>query len=372
MTARDGEPVTASETIATREGETVDVDALRTWLQRAVPSLMPADATLRVAQFPSGFSNLTYKVEVEGAQGSHSYVLRRPPRGARPGVAHDMRREHDILCVLHELTIPVPAPVARCDDESVIGAPFYLMQHVDGIILRGARPPEVGADAATRQERLWGLSSSFVMTLSELHDVDVALPSLHALQRPGDYVERQVGGWTKRWRDSQTRPLSAVNETAAWLERNRPPAKGASLVHNDFKFDNLVLDRRDPTRIVAILDWEMATVGDPLMDLGTSLAYWVEAKDPPIFRALGLGVTALPGSAKRDELVGMYAAATKRDTSNVAFYYAFGLFKVAVIAQQIYARYVQGLTADPRFEMLGAVVEALGEQAHRVTVSREL
>jgi aminoglycoside phosphotransferase (APT) family kinase protein len=299
-------------------------------------------------------------------------VLRRPPRGAKPGVAHDMKREHDILCVLQELSLPVPAPVARCDDERVIGAPFYLMSFVDGIILRGAKPPELGADAGTRQERLWGLSSSFVMTLAELHDVDVALPSLHALQRPGDYVERQTDSWTKRWRDSQTGPVPAMDGTAAWLERHRPPALGACLVHNDFKFDNLVLDRRDPTRIVAILDWEMATVGDPLMDLGTSLAYWVEAKDPPIVRALGLGVTALPGNAKRDELVGMYAAATMRDTSNVLFHYAFGLFKVAVIAQQLYARHVQALSTDPRFELLGDVVHALGDQAQRAIQTREL
>lgn len=361
-----------SETIAPRDGETVDVDALQGWMLRTVPSLLPAGATIAVRQFPSGFSNLTYRVDIEGNGDAKSYVLRRPPRGAKPGVAHDVGREHDILCVLQELSVPVPAPLARCDDDGVIGAPFYLMQHVDGIILRGAKPPELGADAATRQERLWGLSSSFVMTLAELHDVDVALPSLHALQRPGDYVERQTTGWTKRWRDSQTGRVPAMDETAAWLERHRPPAQGASLVHNDFKFDNLVLDARDPTRIVAILDWEMATVGDPLMDLGTSLAYWVEPKDPPIFRALGLGMTALPGSAKRDELVGMYAAATARDTSNVIFYYVFGVFKIAVIAQQIYARHVQGLTADPRFEMLGTVVQALGDEAQRAIRTRDL
>ena len=364
--------MTGSDTIVPRDGETVDADALRAWMERTVPSLLPAGATLHVRQYPAGFSNLTYRLDAEGNGDARAYVLRRPPRGAKPGVAHDMGREHDILCVLQELSVPVPAPLARCDDERVIGAPFYIMEHVDGIILRGAKPPEIGADAATRQERLWGLSSRFVMTLAELHDVDVALPSLHALQRPGDYVERQTVGWTRRWHESQTHPVPALDEAAAWLERHRPPARGASLVHNDFKFDNLVLDRQDPTRILAILDWEMATVGDPLMDLGTSLAYWVEAKDPPIFRSLGLGVTALPGNAKRDELVGMYAAATARDTSDMLFYYVFGVFKVAVIAQQIFARHAQGLTADPRFAMLGAVVHALGEQAHRGIVTGEL
>jgi aminoglycoside phosphotransferase (APT) family kinase protein len=200
----------------------------------------------------------------------------------------------------------------------------------------------------------------------------VALPSLHALQRPGDYVERQVGGWTKRWEAARTHDVRIIDATARWLERHRPPPSGASLVHNDYKFDNLVLDRRDLSRIIAVLDWEMATVGDPLMDLGTSLAYWVERKDPPIFRALGLGITALPGNATRDDLVGMYAAATARDTSNVVFYYAFGLFKVAVIAQQIYARHLQGLTTDPRFQALGDVVVALGEQAHRAVRTGEL
>ena len=355
------------DTAAVRQGEEIDPVALCDWIANTAPHLVPAGATLVVRQFPAGFSNLTYLVSLAAEDEWRGYVLRRPPRGVKPGIAHDVLREYGILSALYPLGVPVPRPVASCEDASVIGAPFYLMAHVDGVILRGTSPPELGKDAAVVATRMAALSRTFVSTLAQLHSVDVSNESLASLGRPEGYVQRQVSGWTKRWQASRTDDVRDLDHVAAWLDANRPPDRGVALVHNDFKFDNLVLHRADVSRVVAILDWEMATIGDPLMDLGTSLAYWVEAGDAPIFRALGLGVTALPGCATRAELASAYGAASGRDVSDAPFYYAFGLFKVAVIAQQIYARAVQGLTTDPRFAMLGAVVKALGGAAADVT-----
>lgn len=345
-----------------RAGEEVPADALRGWLAATVPSLVPAGSTMEIHQFPAGFSNLTYLVTLHHEHGDSGLVLRRPPRGVTGGIAHDVAREHGILAALHPLGVPVPQPVARCDDASVIGAPFYLMEHVRGVILRGAAPSVLVQDTESMPQRLQALSRTFVETLVHLHTVPVIDGPLAALGRPEGYVQRQVHGWTKRWLSSRTDDVPALDRVAAWLEANRPPERGVCLVHNDFKFDNLILSP-DLSQVLAILDWEMATVGDPLMDLGTSLAYWVEADDAPIFRSLGLGITALPGAYTRADLVAAYGAASGRDVSDAPFYLAFGLFKVAVIAQQIFARYQQGLTADPRFASLGEVVAALGEQA---------
>ena len=351
-------------TVALREGEQVDADALLAWLAQARPELVPAGARLVIRQFPAGFSNLTYRVTVEHAHGQQAIVLRRPPRGVKAGIAHDMGREHGILTALHARGVPVPKPLARCDDAAVIGAPFYLMEHVNGVILRGSLPASFTGDAAAMTGTLAALSRTFVQTLAQLHAVDVSVEPLASLGRPDGYVARQVQGWTKRWLTSRTDAVPEMDRVAAWLEAHRPPDRAPTLVHNDFKLDNLVLEP-DLSRVRAILDWEMATIGDPLMDLGTSLAYWVEAGDAPIFRALGLGITALPGNMTRAELVQAYGAHCGVDVSDAPFYYAFGLFKVAVIAQQIYARHVQGLTSDPRFAVLGAVVKALGVAAQQ-------
>lgn len=349
-------------TIALRDGDAVDAVALQAWLCREHPALVSPTAALQLRQFPAGFSNLTYLLTVEQAEGPLALVLRRPPRGVTAGVAHDMGREHGILAALHTRGVPVPSPVARCDDASVIGAPFYIMEHVDGVILRGSLPAELTDQPLRIPERLAALSRTFVQTLVQIHAVDVSADPLAALGRREHYVQRQVQGWSRRWIASRTGEVPELDGMMDWLERHRPPDSATALVHNDFKFDNLVL-APDLSRVRAILDWEMATIGDPLMDLGTSLAYWVEANDAPIFRTLGLGLTALPGNMTRADLVQAYGAQSQRDVSNASFYYVFGLCKVAVIAQQIYARHVQGLTSDPRFGALGAVVQALGRAA---------
>jgi len=360
------------DTIDLRDGEGVDTAALQQWMGRTVPHVLPSGAQLSVRQYPSGFSNLTYRVDVHDGDNTNAYVLRRPPRGVLTGTAHDMGREFGLLRVLHPLYVPVPQPVAFCEDATVLGAPFYLMMHVDGVILRGATPPELPRGVDASRPLLRGLSEAFVETLATLHAVDVSPAALSTLGRPEGYVQRQVQGWSRRWQAAHTDDVPALDDVARWLDAHRPPERGVALIHNDFKFDNLVLNPSSLTKVSAILDWEMATLGDPLMDLGTSLAYWIEASDPPIFRALGLGMTALPGNFTRAELVAHYAAVTGRDVSDAVFYYVFGLFKVAVIAQQIYARHRQGLTSDPRFAHLGVVVAALGDQARQVIARKSL
>jgi aminoglycoside phosphotransferase (APT) family kinase protein len=351
------------DTVAMRPGEEVNAEALRDWLGEKSPSLVPAGTQVHVRQYAAGFSNLTYEVVLHGEHGDRAYVLRRPPRGVTAGGgAHDVQREFTILSVLHPLGVPVPRPVANCPDAQVIGAPFYLMERVEGTILRGAPPAWLVGDPTALPARMEAVSRLFVDTMVTLHAVPVRETPLAALGRGEGYVRRQVQGWTSRWAKSRTHAVPAMDAVAAWLDANQPAEQGAVLVHNDFKLDNLVLDER-LDRVKAILDWEMATIGDPLMDLGTALAYWVEPDDAPIFRSLGLGITALPGSWSRSRLVQEYAARSTRDVAEVAFYLTFGLFKVAVIAQQIYARHVQGLTADPRFAKLGAVVEALAHRA---------
>ncbi len=362
--ARDGEARDRGEhhgTVSTRVGEELDVAGLRAWMHEVVPDALPSHAEIDVRQFPAGYSNLTYLITTRAGERERRFVLRRPPHGAPGGVAHDMPREHAMLSALQANGVPAPHPVAVCTDATILGAPFYLMEHVDGLILRGALAPAL-ATSPDPSTQLRALSQTCAETLAQLHAVPVRGTALESLGRPDGYVQRQVDGWTRRWHASRTQDVPTMDAVASWLSEHRPTESGVSLVHNDFKLDNLILDP-DTLRVRAILDWEMATIGDPLMDLGTTLAYWVEAGDSPIFRSLGLGVTAMPGSFTRAEFVRAYALARGIALRDVRFYLAFGRFKVAVIAQQIYARFVGGKTRDERFGRLGLVVDALGTTA---------
>jgi aminoglycoside phosphotransferase (APT) family kinase protein len=210
------------------------------------------------------------------------------------------------------------------------------------------------------------LSEAFVANLVEIHGVDYEAAGLGELGRPEGYVRRQVEGWTKRYLDARTDDVPAVERLAAWLAGHVPPERGrAALIHNDYKYDNLVLAPDDLSEVVAVLDWEMATVGDPLMDLGTTLGYWVDADDTEEWQRYGFGLTALPGGLTRLEVVERYASLSGREVSEVVFYYAYGLLKIAGIVQQIYARYKKGLTRDERFASLAGLVRACGELALR-------
>ncbi|MCU0646937.1 MAG: phosphotransferase family protein [Gemmatimonadaceae bacterium] len=352
------DPAWLDSTRAPRDEEAIDATALAAWMREAVPeALGDGAATLAVTQFGGGFSNLTYLVR----GGVRELVLRRPPRGAGAGPAHDMAREVRVLRAVWPITHQVPEPIAYCDDATVLGAPFYLMSRVRGVILRDRPPEGVSLDAVTMHR----LCDAFVQGMAALHTIDVHATGLASLGRADGYVPRQVDGWTRRWEAARTVDVPDMDALAAWLASHQPVVNGgapSALIHNDYKFDNLVLDPDDLTQVRAVLDWEMATIGDPLMDLGTTLAYWTEADDPPLFRALGLGITAQPGAWTRAELIGAYARITGRDVAAMRFYSAFGRFKLAVVAQQLHARFVRGASADPRFARLDAVVQVLAAQ----------
>ena len=337
-----------------RAGEELDPKALVEYLGEQLPELR---GPLKVEQFPRGFSNLTYLVRA----GSRELVLRRPPVGAAVKSGHDMGREHRILSHLHSVYGKAPKALLYCDDPQVIGAPFYVMERVAGVILRPEMPPAMHPEPA----RMAAIADGFVDTLAELHAVDYQAAGLGELGRPEGYVRRQVDGWTARYAKARTDEIAEMAEVAAWLDAAAPAESGAALIHNDFKYDNLVLDPGDGTRVIAVLDWEMATLGDPLMDLGTSLGYWVDPDDPPELRRLALSPTLLPGNPTRAELVERYATASGREIADPVFYYVYGLFKIAVIVQQIYSRYRQGHTRDPRFAHLIEGVRACSRVAAR-------
>ncbi len=336
-----------------RAGEELDLDKLTPYLQQV---LNRPGQTVEVEQFPGGHSNLTYLVRI----GDLEFVLRRPPFGSKVKSAHDMGREHTILSKLAPHFPQAPRPLFVCTDESILGCTFYGMQRRHGVVLR--RAPKPGTIDATLGRKL---SEVAVDTLANLHNLDLDLVGLADFGKPEGYVERQVSGWTKRYHKSQTDVIPAVEKVASYLAENMPTSGPATLIHNDFKFDNLVLDANDPTRVAAILDWEMSTVGDPLMDLGTALCYWVEKDDNPGMQMISFGPTAAPGFLSRREVAERYAQKTGRNLENVVYYYCFGLFKTAVVTQQIYYRFAKGLTKDPRFAMMIEATKILAGQAER-------
>lgn len=347
-----------------RPGQELDARALAGFLAREVPAFAAASTgPLAVEQFGGGYSNLTYLLRGGEGPDAPELVLRKAPRGAPGGVAHDMEREFRILRGLHPVYGRVPRPLAFCGDPAVPGAPFYVMERVRGVVLRG-RPDEVTAlsDAEAR-----GLSETLVDALAGIHRVDYKAAGLADLDRGPGYAARQVTGWIKRYHAARTDDVPPLERAIAWLEQEVAAGvadHGPTLVHNDFKFDNLVLDAGDPSRIVAVLDWEMATIGDPLLDLGTTLGYWVDPDDPgELRRVLPPTMSVHPGSLRRAEVVARYEDRTGVTIPDPVLLYVYGLVKVAGICQQIYARHLAGKAPDPRFGALGHVVRALGTAA---------
>ena len=337
-----------------REGEELDLEPLAAYLREHIDEI-GGHAELSIEQFPSGHSNLTYLVRA----GGRGYVLRRPPFGSKVKTAHDMGREYRILSKLHAVYPLAPEPLVYCEDGSVLGAKFYVMRRIEGIILRKKLPPGLSMSP----EQMRRLDETLIDNLAVLHGLDYAQAGLGDLGKPAGYIERQVTGWTKRYHASQTDQIDSVDRVAKWLAETMPAESGAALIHNDYKLDNVVLAPADPTRIIGVLDWEMSTLGDPLMDLGTSLSYWVQADDGDVFQQVSMGPTMVPGSMTRRELADRYAEKTGRDVSNIQWFYCFGLFKTVAVLQQIYYRYKQGLTKDERFAPLILLVGMLCDRA---------
>jgi aminoglycoside phosphotransferase (APT) family kinase protein len=335
-----------------REGEAPDLLALSAYLRVHAPHI---GDILDIAQFPGGFSNLTYCLRAASGE----YVLRRPPFGAQIKGGHDMGREFRVLSLLKKHYPLIPQPIVFCDDEQIIGAPFYVMSRLRGAILRVSDAPKYQLPPQAWRQA----STALVDNLAALHALDIEQTGLARLGKPEGYMTRQVEGWIKRYGEAQTETIADMESVAAWLPEHLPHSPAPALLHNDYKYDNVVFDPADLSSIRGVLDWEMATVGDPLMDLGAALAYWVEADEDGAARQLNL--TWLPGNLDRGEVVAHYAEKSGRDVSNIVFYYVFGLYKNAVIAQQIYARWKKGYTRDPRFGQLAAVVREVAAKALR-------
>jgi aminoglycoside phosphotransferase (APT) family kinase protein len=336
--------------IPLKTGEVFTIATLNKYLHDQAPLIGKIN---RVTRFPGGYSNITYCIETADKE----WVLRMPPAGAQIQSAHDMGREFRIIGLLQPHYQKVPAVVHYCENPEVIGAPFYIMERIKGVVLRAGNAPNMQIDPALMRQ----ISMALVDNLVALHDIDIIKTNLIELGKPVGYVQRQVTGWIKRYYAAETDTIENMNRIADWLSKNFPREQLATFLHNDYKYDNLILDPNELTKIIGVLDWEMATVGDPLMDVGACLAYWFEAVEETILRTYNL--TWLAGNISRKEWLDRYAEKTNRDVSDIVFYYIFGLFKNAVIGQQIYHRWKQGNSTDTRFGALLPLIKLLSFKA---------
>jgi len=346
-----------AETI--RKGEELDTARIEEFIKDSIPGL---NGTLQINQFPKGHSNLTYLLTI----GDREFVLRRPPFGRKAKSAHDMNREYRILKALRPVYRYCPEPFIYSEDETIMGCPFYIMERIKGIILRRDFPAELILTPSQVKE----LYQKVLSIQYELHTIDYSSIGLENLGKPDGYVKRQVTGWSERYRAAKTPDAPDAEKVMAWLEEHMPAdTKKPGIIHNDFKLDNIVLDESNPLNVVGVLDWEMATIGDPLMDIGSSLAYWIQNNDHPDMQAIRMMPTNAEGAPTREELTGLYSELSGRKINNFSFYYCFGLFRLSVIAQQIYYRYYHGQTKDERFKAMIFGVHVLENAARRIVES---
>ncbi|HEY0756067.1 MAG TPA: phosphotransferase family protein [Ktedonobacteraceae bacterium] len=341
------------DTIAVRVGEELDWAGVEEYLRAHIPGL--GAGALEVRQFPSGASNLTYLVSAGAWQG----VLRRQPLGPVAPKAHDMRREASLLERIHPVFALAPRPYLFCDDREIMDVPFYVMERRTGFVLNDAFPPDVEVTPELCQR----ISETVVDTLVRIHALDWQAAGLAEFGHPEVFLERQVRSWIERYQRSQTGESPHVESLTRWIGEHIPTSPAPALIHNDFKLNNMLMDTANLARPTAVLDWEMTTIGDPLFDLAVSLGYWVQADDPPGLRAILPGLTPLPGFFSRAEFMQRYSAQSGRDLSSMRFYMTFAYFKLAVILQQIFSRWVRGQTRDPRFGFFGQRVHTLIERA---------
>jgi len=345
-----------------RPGEEINKDAVKAFLSENIRGIT---GDIVITQFLSGFSNLTYLIDIGGQQ----IVLRRPPIGADVKSGHDMGREYKVLKALYPVFPYCPEPLAYTNDTSIIGSPFFIMKKLSGIILRKNLPENLSFSGEQAKQ----LCMSLIDCLSKIHEIDVVSSGLDFIGKPAGYVRRQVEGWTSRYRKAKTEDAPDFETIIAWLMEKMPDdTDKPAIVHNDYKFDNVVLNPDRPEEIIGVLDWEMATCGDPLMDLGNSLAYWVEKNDPAEMHMMRTMPTNMAGALTRKEILDYYEKRTGRSTQKFDFYYCFGLFRLAVIAQQIYYRYFHKITNNKMFAGLIFGVTCLEKTALKVIDSSDL
>lgn len=349
-----------SDVIEPRPGEEVDTSRLEPYLRAHLPE---TQGPFAFSQFGGGHANLTYLVRF----GEAEYVLRRPPLGPIAPSSHDMKREHRVLATLPDIFPLAPRSFHYCDDLTIIGAEFHVMERRRGIVVRGDLPERFQDNPELARR----IGEMIVDTIAALHTADPVKAELGDLGRPQGYAARQLEGWTKRWNAAKDKDLPNVDEMIAWLSKSVPSPQRASLLHNDFKLDNMIVDAEDPAKAVAVLDWDMCTRGDPLMDLGYMLNYWSEAADPEAWRGAGFMPTWRPGFLTRAEAVARYAEHTGFAVDHIRWYHVFGVFKLTGVIQQIYIRYLRGQTSDERFAAFGKRVETLAEKGCALIARKE-
>jgi len=353
---------TVDEARSVRDEDQLEVGKVDAFLKQHVDGLrgMPT-----ISQFPGGASNLTYLIKY----GERELVLRRPPAGVKAKSAHDMLREARIMAALKPHYSRVPNILAISDDQAILGYDFYVMERLRGIILRRDMPADLGLDT----DGVRRLCKGFIDRLVELHQVDASLPELACQGKGGGYIARQISGWSDRWRKALNDDTDPCEDVLTWLADKQPVRETAiCVIHNDYRFDNVVLDPEHPLDIVGVLDWELSTLGDPLMDLGGSLGYWIQADDDPVFQSFRRQPTNAPGMLTRRELVQYYGERTGWNVDNFEYYEVFGLFRVMVIIQQIYRRFVLGQTTNPQFAGFGQAVAYMGNRCRKLIAASSL
>ena len=329
----------------------LDLEALARYLEPYVGELAGA---LRGEVIPGGRSNLTYIVD----DGERRFVVRRPPLAHVLPTAHDMAREYRVLAALQGTGIPVPHVITLCEDDSVIGAPFYVMEWIDGHVVRESLPPEFPDTRETRR----AMSTALIDTLLQLHRIDPDAVGLADFGHPDGFLARQVRRWWQQWEASKTRDLPSIDTLRRRLDETVPPPSAPGIVHGDYRLDNVMYAPADPSRIVAVIDWEMCTIGDPLCDVGLLCVYWADDASEAAARTLhGRAITVEDGFAKRADLLRDYAAGTERDLTSLDWYIALGAYKLAIIAEGITARFLMGMTVGEGFETMGEMVPAIVE-----------
>lgn len=346
-------------TVPLKIEEEINIHLLHEYFQQHAPQVGEIKG---ISRFTGGFSNLTYNLQTDNKE----YVLRRPPVGANIKSAHDMGREFRVLSLLKPQYSKIPTPIVYCESAEIIGSSFYVMEKLQGTILRAFNAPKMNIAAETMN----AVSESLVDNLVALHTLDIQVSGINQLGKPEGYVQRQVEGWIKRYYTAETDTVATIDAVAIWMQSNLPRDQKPALLHNDYKHDNVILNPDNLSQIIGVLDWEMATIGDPLMDLGATLAYWFEAGEGDVFKHYNL--TWLPGNFTRKQLIARYTEKSGRDLSDILFYYVFGLFKNAMIAQQIYHRWKQGHSQDPRFGALLPMIKLSGEKAMQAINTGEI